>query len=261
MSEGSRQKVRYQRPRSPIKLTINDKRKLIDDYLEHYCNISKRDPKLLKSLLPTEVFGDLLAKIGTLLIDESRKLLESSDRVHDFLDNNSLPPSLAELIPSDFRVFCLALNALKVWVSAEQAATDKFLLGGTVREQLRTVTDTCLVTGKKFAEVGCELHHPVRDGRPPLPLSPEAHKAIERQIGRDESDPNLDIIYKIRAKNRRSLKDLRRECLELLGQDVTHGSPNVKEASKTFARNVSKETGLSCADLLALLDTHGIGLE
>ena len=67
--------------------------------------------------------------------------------MRDFLADNPLPDGMAPLLPDSFRAFCLALNSLKQWVAKEQAATDRYLLGGVSR-QLSDASATCLVTGE-----------------------------------------------------------------------------------------------------------------
>ena len=110
----------------------------------------------------------------------SATMAKNNPVVKNFLAETPLPPPLQDLLPDDFRVFCLMLNALKQWISAEQQATDRYLLGGTARDTLRSITNRCLVTGNEIGEQG-ELHHPVRDGRPPIILSKDGHAAIEGQ--------------------------------------------------------------------------------
>jgi hypothetical protein len=45
------------------------------------------------------------------------------------------------------------------------------------------MADHCLVTGKPLEAKEVELHHPARDGRPPIPLSKVGHAEIESAIG------------------------------------------------------------------------------
>ena len=89
--------------------------------------------------MPRDVFTDLLDAIGGFLLQNARDLAAQRGLVRDLIDRNSLPPSVAELLSPDFRAFCLALNALKQWVSAEQQATDRYLLGGNARCELRAI--------------------------------------------------------------------------------------------------------------------------
>ena len=133
---------------------------------------------------PVRTIVDLLDEIGCILLSRSHELGKQPGLIRQFLDDNVLPKQLPVHLPDDFRVFCLALNALKVWVSAEQAATDRYLLGGTVREECRETATTCIVTGEPLMSERVQLHHPVRDGRPPIPLSQKGHSLIENQTGR-----------------------------------------------------------------------------
>src|ERR1019366_2780057 len=61
----------------------------------------------------------------------------------------------------DFRVYCLALNALKQWLAAEQAATDRYLLGGRARQECRAAAATWIVTGGPVCPVDVEVPHPI----------------------------------------------------------------------------------------------------
>ena len=157
---------RYVRPRT-VKLAKTERAKLIRDNFQHYKAIAVEDQKLLSQKISSDGFKDVLDRVGALLIDEAKELATKPGLVREFLETNVPPASLTELLPIEFRAFCLVLNAAKVWVSAEQAATDRYLLGGQARSELRAVTDTCMVTGQRFAEVGCQLHHPVWDLRYP----------------------------------------------------------------------------------------------
>ena len=50
-------------------------------------------------------------------------------------------------------------------MAAEQAATDRYLLGGKAGKDCRAAATTCVVTAKSLDGGKVELH-PVRDGRP-----------------------------------------------------------------------------------------------
>lgn len=136
---------------------------------------------MLNRKAPREAFGDFIDRLGDILLAESARLAESTGPVRDFLEANPLPSALSDRLPAEFRVFCLALNSLKQWVAAEQAATDRYLLGGNARKLCRKAADTCVITGHALEDV-CELHHPVRDGRPPIPISKAGHAEIEGEV-------------------------------------------------------------------------------
>ena len=106
-----------------------------------------------------------------------------------------------------------------------------------------------------------ELHHPARDGRPPIPLSKEGHELVERQhseVG-DESDLVWVALARLKKKGNRSWVMLRRGCLLLLDQSVPASPPSVIASSKTFARKAAKKTKLNYAELVEWLDQNSLG--
>jgi hypothetical protein len=252
----------YKRPKSSITLTKLERQHLLGEYFTNYRSIANENPTLLNQKLPRVVFKDLLNVLGGVLLQQARDISVKPGPVRDFLELNTLPPSLAPLLPPDFRAFCLALNALKQWVAAEQQATDRFLLGGNARDELKTMAASCIVTGKSLND-DCELHHPVRDGRPPIPLCHEAHDDIEKQQSRADAsaDPDFRTISNIRRERNNSWSHLRKGCLELLGQKVKHSTPAVGAGARAFARKVSNATGLSFERIIDFLDAHDLGLE
>jgi hypothetical protein len=171
----------YERPKNSLHLSRVEKLAMLKDYFEYYTQLAAVDATVLNRKIPREAFHDLLDRLGEMLLKESEKLAEAKGPVRDFLEDNPLPPSMAGRLPTDFRAFCLALNSLKQWVAAEQSATDRYLLGGNVRELCREETVNCLITNGVLG-TDFELHHPVRDGRPPIPLSRKGHASLERQL-------------------------------------------------------------------------------
>jgi hypothetical protein len=252
----------YKRPKSRTTLTKAQREGLLREYFDHYRTIAKNNPALLNQKLPREISKALLDVIGGVLLEQTKDLAVKPGPVREFLELNSLPPSLASLLPSDFRAFCLVLNSLKQWVGAEQQATDRFLLGGNARGELRAIAGSCIVTGKSL-DGDCELHHPVRDGRPPVPLCHKAHDEIEKQQAKADasSDPNFPTISNIRAERKNSWRNLRRGCLDLLGREVKHSTPAVGAGARAFARKVSKATGLSFEQIIDFLDSNDLGPE
>jgi hypothetical protein len=258
----SRNLPRFARPSSSRRLTKAERERLLRDYFEHYRSISAADPDLLSQKLPRDCFDELLTVIGGILQRRAADLAVHPGPVRDFLERNTLPASVAELLPPDFRAFCLALNALKQWVAAEQQATDRYLLGGNARGELRNVAGTCVATGRAL-ESGCELHHPVRDGRPPIPLCPDAHDKIEKQQSKAEAsdDPNFPIIAQIRRETHNSWLNLRKGCQDLLGAQVSFETPAVRAGARAFVRKVINATGLSLQQIIDFLDSNDLGLE
>jgi hypothetical protein len=252
----------FQRPKPIRSLDKTQRATLLQSYFDHYREAAKNDVKSLNQKIPREAFECLLDRIGCILLDHAHATAaaDAPGTVRDFLKENPLPKALDELLPDDFRIYCLALNALKQWLAAEQAATDRYLLGGKAREECLAVATTCVVTGESLDAKG-ELHHPVRDGRPPIPLSKRGHDRLEGQVKLAKTDSLHGKIWAIRKKANRSWAHLRKGCLDLLGREANHSTPKVADSSRSFGRKVSKETGLTYEQILAWLDEKNLGVE
>lgn len=258
--------MKYRRPKSDTQLTKQEKTELMRDYVEFYKKQYAVDPATLNHKISREAFADITNAIGFLLLEQSARLANMHGPTSEFLKDNPLPLSMRDLLPPEIRTFCLALNALKQWVSAEQQAIDRLILGGRAREICRAATSSCLVTGQSLDRQSLNLHHPVRDGRPPLPLSKEGHAKIERQnsstTDEQENCVNQDdsvetILLKIKHEGRRSWVQLRNGCLDLAGLPVIHTTERIGANSKSFARKATKTTGLNYEQLLQWLEENG----
>lgn len=134
-------------------------------------------------------------------------------------------------------------------------------MGGTVRKICRRAIDHCLVTGEPLTGT-IELHHPVRDGRPPIPLSKKGHSLIESQIAagddvplEDEEGPDAawNKLRRIRNQQNQSWVQLREGLVAL-----KTGSMVCRPNAKSFANKVVRELGASPDDILDLLDAHEV---
>ena len=252
----------YSRPVNPIPVTPDKKSQLISDYVAHYKKIAlvrteRGDFPEFNVKLPKVAADALLSDVGALL---NKAALEAakSGQVKDFLDKNPVPDSMKGLLPDEFRAFCLLLNSLKQWVSAESLATDRYLLGGTVRDKLRAASTHCMITGSHLDTV--ELHHVVRDGRPPIPLSPEGHRQVEESNARTTDVALILTLRELKAERTWSWKMLRDGCMSQLGQNIESRSKNALNQSRTFAKKAQIRTGLSFEQLLESLDESGLGM-
>jgi hypothetical protein len=256
----------YIRPKSDISLTKGEKVELLKEYFDYYKELATRDINELNKKIPREALSSFLDIVGTMLLEESKKMSTEEGIVKEFLNENPLPPHLDGLLPKDFRVFCLLLNALKQWISAEQQATDRYLLGGTARETCRSISNVCIVTGEELGE-GAELHHPIRDGRPPILLSKKGHNLIEGQSSSKESytDGDKDDIYslllKIKHERNRSWVQLRKGIQSQLERPVEFSSKGVKSISRSFAKTAKDKTKLTYEELLQWMDENKLGYE
>jgi len=246
----------YTRYTNKKTLNKNEKIKLLEEYNEYYKQKLRTDGlNSLNIKIPRNVFENTLDRIGCILIEESAKLAKDKN-VKEFLDNNPLPPHMKEFLPDDFRTFSLLLNAMKQWVSAESAATDRYLLGGTARETCRNAMIKCIVTDELLG-MDAELHHPMRDGRPPILLSKNGHNQVERsnqnKMDPTKSDSNnkiWDRIIELKSERHMSWIQLREGCNAILT-----GSANYRAGAKSFANTVIRETGLNPREILTLLDS------
>lgn len=251
----------YKRYKSEIALSKPDKVNLMSEYIEYYERlINEQGLDILNVKIPRDVFANILDEIGGVLNQKAIEMASEAGPVKDFLEVNPLPPHMKELLPDNFRVFSLLLNALKQWVSAESQSTDRYLLGGTARATCREAVDKCIVTGEELGE-NPELHHPLRDGRPPILLSKKGHNLVEQynQINNsansdDDSDDDVwKTVKQIRTKKSQSWTQLREGCNAILT-----GSYNCRSGAKSFANVVIRDTGLSASDILEILDNKGI---
>jgi len=220
--------------------------------------VARSEPTLLNSKIPRSAFDGLLSDIGELVVQWSESNTNNGS-VRNFLDENPLPECLVEYLPLNYRAYCLGMNALKQWVSAEQAATDRYVLGGTVRRQCKDLLSGCLISGVPSSECTIELHHPVRDGRPPIPLCAKVHAELEGQfLSLRKNDPIMNAVYPLKKEGHRSWVMLKLGCDLLLGVSKTLKSKNVQNSSKTFARKASRISGLGFKELLDWLDDNGL---
>lgn len=241
----------YTRYKSVTVLSKQEKVSLMAEYINFYEKLIKEQGiDVLNVKIPREVFDSILDEIGTLLNKHASIMANKDGPVKDFLKSNALPPHMKELLPDEFRAFSLLLNSLKQWVSAESAATDRFLLGGTAKQTCRAAVDRCIVTGEGLGERP-ELHHPMRDGRPPILLSKKGHDFIEQNNQRNNSENIEDednvwsAIKHIRTDKHMSWVQLREGC-----QAIITGAINYRSGAKSFANKVIKETGLSAEEVI-----------
>jgi hypothetical protein len=247
----------YTRPTNKSPLSKAEKLDLLKDYIQHYRQLAATDANVLNRKVPREALRDLLDRVGELLLAESARLSESAGPIRTFLDSNPLPQAMAERLSDDFRVFCLALNSLKQWVAAEQAATDRYLLGGAARELCREAAENCLITGGALGP-DSELHHPVRDGRPPIPLSKLGHSSIEGQSSNVGDDPIGQALWAFRREMNWSWAQLRRGCLDLLGRPVPWPSKASATGARQLAKKAATRAGVQYEQILEWMDNRGI---
>ena len=247
----------YERPENELPLSPKEKPVLLKQYFEYYRALYRENPSALNAKLPRDAFDDLLNELGEMLPAKSESLASIEGPVGTFLDENPLPPAINRHLPRKYRVFCLALNAIKQWVAAEQSATDRYLFGGASRKLCRAAADSCLVSGD-YLGPDCELHHPVRDGRPAIPLSKHGHGLIEGQISSEGDDPIGQALSELRRVGNRSWAQLRRGCLELIGQLEPGPAKRGAANDRAFARKAAVDANVNYQEILEWLDENGL---
>ena len=253
----------YIRPQNSQSLTKIEKVALLREYIARYEEaLGEQGLAALNAKIPREVFSPVLEEIGETLLKQADRLLRDNVDVQTFLENNPLPPNMEQLLPDKFRVFALLLNALKQWVSAESAATDRFLLGGTARQTCREAVTQCIVT-RELLDDRAELHHPVRDGRPPILLSRKGHEMVELAVASSsvfaekavltEAQKQLWLkLQAMRSQRNQSWTQLREGCMALLSLGL-----QCRSGAKSFANVATRETGKSPQELIEFLDLMG----
>lgn len=248
----------YKRFENKKPITKQEKVELLAEYIDYYKNlIAEKGSGELNVKIPRDVFEPILDKIGVILVEASREASREG-QVKKFLDDHQLPPHMRDLLPDEFRAFSLLINALKQWVSAESAATDRYLLGGTARQTCRDITTNCIVTGEAIGP-DAELHHPVRDGRPPILLNKRGHTLIEQgnykhyEEGQDATAEIWEMIKKIRTEKHMSWVQLREGC-----NAISTGSNSCRPGAKSFANRIIRDTGLSTDKIVVLLNSKNV---
>lgn len=252
----------YVRPVNRNPVTPDEKSQLISEHVAYYGKIAQQAADLgdyseLNVKLPKKAAEAFLNDVGTILNQAALKAAKTGE-VKEFLDRNPLPDSMKNHLPDEFRAFCLLLNSLKQWVSAESLATDRYLLGGTVRDKLRDASRNCMITGSILDKV--ELHHAVRDGRPPIPLSPEGHRQIEEFNAETTDAPLMQALRELKGERTWSWKMLRDGCMSHLGEDIQSRSKNAMGNARTFAKKAQERTGLSFEQMIDILNENDLGL-
>src|SRR5205809_973590 len=99
----------FRRHTNPRGLTPDEKRRLIQDYLDHYRSVAAEQPESLNRKISGEAFSRFLEGVGVQMLEEAERLAADAGPVRDFLDENPPPKSIEGYLPGNFRAFCLLL--------------------------------------------------------------------------------------------------------------------------------------------------------
>ena len=265
MAIGDKQSVasvrQYQRYKADQKFESGNRRKALQEYLDHYAGIAATSPGLMNQKLPRKTFEKVLDEVGALLQLRARELAASDPDMMRFLERNILPACLGNALTPEVRAFSLLLNSLKQWTAAEQSAIDRFLISGNVRDELKNLAQSCPIAPESFDKKKTELHHPVRDGRPPIPLSKKGHETVEGIVAIEPNDQSAKQLVAHRKESSRtySWRSLRFGCLMELGQSAYDKSISRHRTARSSIARVKKETSLSTEAILEILERYELG--
>ena len=249
--------MKFVRPKLKENISIEQKSSILREYFDTCSANAKLDPRTLNQKIPREQFSVFLNNIGCSVNLEAKRISTEDGAVKDFLSKNPLPSGMKDYLPDEFRAYSLLLNALKQWISAEQAATDRFLLGGSAKNLLKTISSKCIISDKPlFGEI-VELHHTLRDGRPPIPILKVEHDKLESQSSVSD-DPVMALVYKIK-RERNSSWILLREGLEYFQAiESDEAAVGARPNGKSFAKKAIETTKLSVDQLLEWMNENDL---
>jgi hypothetical protein len=187
-----------------------------------------------------------------------KALSQANGSLTSFLRENPWPSEMMDddlFLSEQDRAKVVVLNAVKQWLSKEALWLDMIFTGGRFREKLRELCAerNCRTCQRPFSQLKIELHHTVRDGRPPVPICSECHQTLENQSPVDQ--PPISDVKRIRASRNASWKNLLKATKSLQG--LPHdpfSTPNVENASKSIVRLIVRETKLSLPELQRIIE-------
>jgi hypothetical protein len=252
---------RYSRYKASKKLEGDSRRQALAAYVAHYAKIAEAQPELLNQKVPRAAFDSVLHEIGLLMQQRARELATGAGAVRDFLGKNPVPACLGGELTDEVRAFCLLLNALRQWSVGEQLAMDRLLLSGNVRKELKELYTICPVAPDDSDVSAIELHHPLRDGRPPLPLSKTGHARVEGLMILETGDAAGQKLVDFRKNSPSpiSWKRLRVGCMVLKNEVPEGFETSYLTSAKGWIRRAMKQTALNETQILEFLDRYELG--
>lgn len=252
---------KYRRYRVSGKIKGEAKKTALADYIRHYTEIARTNPALLNQKIPKRVSEAVLNEVGSLLQRYARELSTNEGPLKEFLDRNPVPVCLGRELTDEIRVFSLVLHALRQWATGEALAMDRLLISGNVRKDLKELFTICPVAPDDTDTSKVELHHPVRDGRPPIPLSKRGHDTVEGLLVLEDGDrAGAALVALRRDYGPISWKRLRVGCMALIENPPEGFADSYLANARSWARKAKKITKLEETPILAFLDRYELGL-
>lgn len=245
-------------PKPSSKVPVADKEKALKAYIEFYREAARRNPESLRVKLKRSHLQPFLDEIGEHVAGLAKQIgdvkgpeSEHGRAVQQFLEDNPIPGDIGKYLNLELRAYAILVHGLHQWAVGQSLATDRWVISGNARDTFRACTDRCVVTDEPFGTEEIELHHPARDGRPPIPVSAKGHKIADDVF--DPQDPKGKMLVALKKRLRYAWSVIWQGCKIELGQPVDLNSyknpKGRKSAVVARARQFSKEASTSFEDI------------
>lgn len=243
------------------KLEGDARRDALKAYVEHYARIAAEAPELLNQKLPRSVSEEIHSEIGALLQQRAKELVKTSGPIRTFLRRNPVPKCLGSSLTKEVRCFSLLLHSLNQWCVVEKLAMDRFLCSGNVRKELKSLFEICPVVPGDESKTTVELHHPLRDGRPPIPLSKKGHDKVEGLVVLEVGDDDGARLIEHRKTSKPiySWVRLRTGCLLRQGMVFADLKSSYRASARHAIKRVTEDLKSTPESILEILNRYGLG--
>lgn len=257
----------FEPPKPTSKISPTEKQKVLTEYIEHYRGLAQTHPDLLRIKLRRSQIQPFLDEIGEHVLRLAKQIgteagaaTEHGQAVRQFLESNPIPGTVGQFLTMELRAYALLVHGLHQWAVGQSLATDRWVISGNARHALRSSTDRCVVTNEPFGEEPIELHHPARDGRPPIPVSKKGHKIADEVF--DPQDPQGRLFVAVKKKLRFSWRSIWQGCRVSLDLPVSfeaHANPDGRRtAAVARARRFARETAAPMEGVLEWIEENDL---
>jgi hypothetical protein len=252
----------FEPPKPAAKIPPDEKDRYLDPYFAYYAEVAQKNPKELRLKIPRAVLQPYLDVIGSNLHDLAKGIANSSDtsnpanEIRTFLKDHPIPGEIGKHLTGEMRSYALLIRALLNWCVGQSLFIDRWVISGNARKTLRSRSATCIVTGNPLKQGEVELHHPARDGRPPIPVSKKGHKIADDVF--DPQDPLGKRLVELRRQRQYSWKLIWQGCLVELDQpvDLSEYGAGREKTSATAARWFARQTELPVQEILNWIESN-----
>jgi len=181
-------------PKPSSKIPVAEKEEALKAYIEFYREAAKKNPEMLRVKLKRshlqpflDEIGEHVARLAKEIGDVKPPASAHALAVRKFLEDHTVPGVMGKYLTLELRAYALLVHGLLQWAVGQSLAADRWVISGNARDALRACTDRCVVTDEPFGTDPVELHHPGRDGRPPIPVSEK--RGVRRRRWRPGVEP------------------------------------------------------------------------